>query len=59
MAIRPAPDHIAKQTAASIHSPRDPNTLSNYNVKTNDNVTYAFKAHISVHVGLANEAHCC
>ncbi|KAK3678322.1 Leucyl aminopeptidase yscIV [Recurvomyces mirabilis] len=33
MAIRPAPapDSVAKAAAASIHQPRDPNTLSNYN----------------------------
>jgi leukotriene-A4 hydrolase len=31
MAIRPAPIAVAKEAAASIHAPRDPNTLSNYN----------------------------
>lgn len=32
MAIRPAPESVAKHAAATIHTPRDPNTLSNYNV---------------------------
>ncbi|RMY92572.1 hypothetical protein D0862_09437 [Hortaea werneckii] len=31
MAIRPAPESVAKEAAANIHQPRDPNTLSNYN----------------------------
>ncbi|KAF2774273.1 leukotriene A-4 hydrol [Teratosphaeria nubilosa] len=33
MAIRPAPaaESVAKEAAASIHQPRDPNTLANYN----------------------------
>lgn len=31
MAIRPAPESVAKAAVASIHQPRDPNTLSNYN----------------------------
>ena len=31
MAIRPASDAVVKEAAASIHQPRDPNTLSNYN----------------------------
>ena len=31
MAIRPASDAVAKEAAASIHQPRDPNTLANYN----------------------------
>ncbi|KAK3648952.1 Leucyl aminopeptidase yscIV [Elasticomyces elasticus] len=31
MAIRPAPDSVAMAAAASIHQPRDPNTLANYN----------------------------
>lgn len=31
MAIRPISSKAAEQAAASIHQPRDPNTLSNYN----------------------------
>ncbi|KAI7361533.1 Leukotriene A-4 [Hortaea werneckii] len=31
MAIRPAPESVAKEAAANTHQPRDPNTLSNYN----------------------------
>lgn len=35
MVMRPgsslAPDSVAREAAASIHPPRDPNTLSNYN----------------------------
>ncbi|KAK4499110.1 hypothetical protein PRZ48_009622 [Zasmidium cellare] len=31
MAIRPAPESVAKEAAENIHPVRDPNTLSNYN----------------------------
>ncbi|KAK5725019.1 Leucyl aminopeptidase yscIV [Elasticomyces elasticus] len=31
MVIRPAPDSVVMAAAASIHQPRDPNTLANYN----------------------------
>ncbi|SMR54343.1 unnamed protein product [Zymoseptoria tritici ST99CH_3D1] len=31
MAIRPTPISVVKEAAESIHAPRDPNTLSNYN----------------------------
>ncbi|KAK5111638.1 hypothetical protein LTR62_004742 [Meristemomyces frigidus] len=43
MAIRPAPDSVAKAAAASIHQPRDPNTLSNYNAWRTKHTTADFE----------------
>ena len=43
MAIRPAPDSVAKEAAASIHQPRDPNTLSNYNAWRTKHTTADFE----------------
>lgn len=42
MAIRPAPESVAAETAASIHQPRDPNTLSNYNAWRTKHTTANF-----------------
>ena len=42
MAIRPAPDSVAAEVAASIHQPRDPNTLSNYNAWRTKHTTANF-----------------
>ncbi|EMC93619.1 hypothetical protein BAUCODRAFT_150912 [Baudoinia panamericana UAMH 10762] len=43
MAIRPAPDSVAKAAAASIHQPRDPNTLANYNAWRTKHTTVNFE----------------
>jgi len=43
MAIRPAPESVAKAAAASIHQPRDPNTLSNYNAWRTKHTTADFE----------------
>lgn len=43
MAIRPAPESVAKEAAASIHQPRDPNTLSNYNAWRTKHTTADFR----------------
>lgn len=43
MAIRPAPDAVARQAAANIHAPRDPNTLSNYNAWRTKHTTADFE----------------
>ncbi|TKA81783.1 Leukotriene A-4 hydrolase [Friedmanniomyces simplex] len=42
MAIRPAPESVAKAAAASIHQPRDPNTLANYNAWRTEHTTTDF-----------------
>ncbi|KAK3115022.1 Leucyl aminopeptidase yscIV [Teratosphaeriaceae sp. CCFEE 6253] len=42
MAIRPAPESVAKEAAASIHQPRDPNTLANYNAWRTTHTTTDF-----------------
>ncbi|KAF7198402.1 Leucine aminopeptidase 2, partial [Pseudocercospora fuligena] len=42
MAIRKAPDYVAKEAAANIHAPRDPNTLSNYNAWRTKHTTADF-----------------
>lgn len=44
MAIRPAAESVAKEAAASIHQPRDPNTLSNYNAWRTKHTTADFNA---------------
>ena len=43
MAIRPISDAAAEQAAASIHQPRDPNTLSNYNAWRTKHTTANFE----------------
>ena len=43
MAIRPAPESVAKEAAASIHQPRDPNTLANYNAWRTKHTTTDFE----------------
>lgn len=42
MVIRPISDATAEKAAASIHQPRDPNTLSNYNAWRTKNTTADF-----------------
>jgi leukotriene-A4 hydrolase len=42
MAIRYASDSVARQAAASIHAPRDRNTLSNYNAWRTKHTTADF-----------------
>lgn len=42
MAIRPAPESVAREAASSIHQPRDPNTLSNYNAWRTKHTTADF-----------------
>ncbi|KAK3113230.1 Leucyl aminopeptidase yscIV [Teratosphaeriaceae sp. CCFEE 6253] len=42
MAIRPAPESVTKEAAASIHQPRDPNTLANYNAWRTTHTTTDF-----------------
>ena len=43
MAIRPISDAVAEREAASIHQPRDPNTLSNYNAWRTKHTTANFE----------------
>lgn len=43
MAIRPISDAAAEKAAASIHQPRDPNTLSNYNAWKTKHTTANFE----------------
>ncbi|KXT07826.1 hypothetical protein AC579_9689 [Pseudocercospora musae] len=43
MAIRKAPDSVAKEAAANIHAPRDPNTLSSYNAWRTKHTTADFE----------------
>jgi leukotriene-A4 hydrolase len=43
MAIRPTPVSVVKEAAASIHAPRDPNTLSNYNAWRTRHTTADFE----------------
>lgn len=45
MAIRPISDAAVERAAASIHQPRDPNTLSNYNAWRTKHTTANFKIH--------------
>lgn len=42
MAIRPAPESVAREAAANIHPVRDPNTLSNYNAWRTKHTTADF-----------------
>ncbi|KAK3050642.1 Leucyl aminopeptidase yscIV [Extremus antarcticus] len=42
MAIRPISDAVVEKAAASIHQPRDPNTLSNYNAWRTKHTTADF-----------------
>ena len=42
MAIKPTSDERVKEAAASIHQPRDPNTLSNYNAWRTKHTTADF-----------------
>jgi len=42
MAIRPAPESLTKDVAGSLHQPRDPNTLSNYNAWRTRHTTAEF-----------------
>lgn len=39
----PAPESVAKEVAASIHQPRDPNTLANYNAWRTKHTTADFE----------------
>nr|POE54493.1 leukotriene a-4 hydrolase like [Quercus suber] len=39
----PAPESVAREVAASIHPPRDPNTLSNYNAWRTKHITTDFE----------------
>lgn len=43
MAIRPAPEALAAQVASTIHQPRDPNTLANYNAWRTKHTTANFE----------------
>jgi leukotriene-A4 hydrolase len=43
MAIRPISDAAVERAAASIHQPRDPNTLSNYNAWRTKHTTANFE----------------
>lgn len=43
MAIRPLSNAAAEKAAASIHQPRDPNTLSNYNAWRTKHTTANFE----------------
>ncbi|KAK5119579.1 hypothetical protein LTR85_007408 [Meristemomyces frigidus] len=43
MAIRYAPESVVKEAAASIHQPRDPNTLANYNAWRTKHTTADFE----------------
>ncbi|KAK4548365.1 hypothetical protein LTR36_010236 [Oleoguttula mirabilis] len=43
MVVRPAPESVAKEAAASMHQPRDPNTLANYNAWRTKHTTADFE----------------
>ncbi len=43
MAVRQAPESVAKEAAKAIHTPRDPNTLSNYNAWRTKHTTADFE----------------